>query len=212
MPLTPPPASPLPAVLAVMALCSGIELVLQGADHGLWGSVLWRGLAWQYGGFWTGLLHDWQANFRGQSVLMFLTYSLVHTGFGHLLGNMLTLAALGQRLPVGMGAAGFLALYILSILGAASSFGLLDHGAAPMVGASGAVFGLAGALTLWHMQARPGRVWLRLALILTGLILLNLIPWWLQGGRLAWQAHLGGFVTGFGFAAAYRRLVSKIRS
>lgn len=216
-PLTPAPARAFTAIVAVIALCSGVELVLQGADHGLWGSVRWRGLVWAYGGFWSGLLQDWQPNFPGQGVLMFLTYSLVHTGFAHLLGNMLTLAALGQRLPDRMGAAGFLALYALSSLGAALGFALLDHGAAPMIGASGAVFGLAGALTLWDIQARPvpvwsPLVWRRLALILTGLVLLNLIPWALQGGNLAWQAHLGGFVTGFGLAALYPGLLAKIRS
>ena len=204
-----------PAVQGLIAVCTLVELVLQGADHGLWGSVLWRQLAWQYGGFWPGLLQDWQPNFRCQAGVMFVTHSFLHAGFGHLFGNMVTLAALGRMMPRRTTTGGFAALYALSSLGGALGFALLDHGSAPMVGSSGAIFGLAGALTLWDAQARRGDVISRLALILLGLILLNLVTWWMQGGNLAWQAHLGGFLTGFTLAAtcrAYPRLVAKIRS
>lgn len=189
------------------------ELVLQGADHRLWGSVLWRGMAYQYGGFWPGLLQDWQPNFRFQAETMFATYAFLHAGLGHLVGNMVTLAVVARRMTCGT--AGFLALYGLSMLGGALGFALLPHEAAPMVGASGAIFGLAGALTLEDLRHGPRNRWLRLALILTVLALLNLVTWGLQGGNLAWQAHIGGFVAGFAGAAgaaAYPRLLAKIRS
>lgn len=198
-----------PAVVGLIAVCTAVELVLQGADHRLWGSVLWRGMAYQYGGFWPGLLHDWQPNFRFQSVLMFGTHGFLHAGLGHLAGNMVTLALLAQRMPRGVTTGGFLALYGLSMLGGAAGFALLPHGTSPMVGASGAIFGVAAALT-WLDGTQYG--WRRLAPILTGLVVLNLVTWGLQGGNLAWQAHLGGFVTGFAVMAAYPRLLAKIRS
>ena len=207
------PGYPARAVTWVIVLCCTVELVLQGADHRLWGSVLWRSMAYQYGGFWPGLLADWQPNFRFQPMLMFGTYAFLHSGLGHLMGNMVTLAVVARRMACG--AAGFLALYGLSMLGGTAGFALLPHGTAPMVGASGAIFGLAGALALDDMLHRPHNRWLRLALILTGLFVLNLITWAMQGGNLAWQAHLGGFVTGFAVAAtaaAYPRLLAKIRS
>ena len=213
-----PPALPHPGlgpvVAGLIALSAAVELTLQGADHGLWGSVLWRELAYQYGAFWPGLLQDWQPNFRLQAVTMFVTHGFLHAGFGHLLGNMVTLAALGQRLRR-IRPGGFLALYALSMLGGAAGFALLPHGPSPMVGASGAIFGLAGVWTLQAAQDGGRNGGRRLALILTGLILVNLITWGLQGGNLAWQAHLGGFVTGFAAAAgaaAYPRLLAKIRS
>ena len=34
-------------VLALIGLCTGVEVLLEGADHRLWGSVLWRPLASQ---------------------------------------------------------------------------------------------------------------------------------------------------------------------
>jgi membrane associated rhomboid family serine protease len=37
--------------------------------------------------------------------------------------------------------------------------------------------------------------------LLIGLIVLNLLLYFLVAGMLAWQAHLGGFVAGFAFAA-----------
>lgn len=197
---------PGPAVAGLILLCTTVELVLQGADHGLWGSVLWRDLAYQYGAFWPGLLGDWQPNFRFQAVTMFVTHGFLHAGPAHLIGNMVTLAALGQRLR-GIPPRGFLTLYGLSMLGGAAGFALLPHGPSPMVGASGAIFGLAGVWTVQVARGDSGR----LALIVTGLVGVNLITWALQGGNLAWQAHLGGFVTGFA-VAGYPRLLARIRS
>lgn len=201
-----------PAVIGLIAVCTTVELVLQGADHRLWGSVLWRGMAYQYGGFWPGLLHDWQPNFRFQAVLMFGTHGFLHAGLGHLVGNMVTLAVLAQRMPRRVTTTGFLALYAMSMLGGAAGFALLPHGASPVVGASGAIFGVAGALTWQDVTQRQHGGGRRLALILAGLIVLNLVTWALQGGNLAWQAHLGGFLTGFAAMAAYPRLLAKIRS
>ena len=86
---------PSPVVLTLVILMCLIEAVLQLADHGLVGSARWRQLAYQYGAFWAGLLHDWQPNFRLQPASMFLTYSMLHGGLGHLLGNLAALLALG---------------------------------------------------------------------------------------------------------------------
>jgi membrane associated rhomboid family serine protease len=77
-----------------------------------------------------------------------------------------------------------------------------------MVGASGAIFGLAGAWT-WLLGAdrrRAGQsapaVALRVAGIMVVLALLNWAMWWLQSGLLAWETHLGGYLAGFAVAAA----------
>jgi rhomboid protease GluP len=81
-----------------------------------------------------------------------------------------------------------------------------------MVGASGAIFGLAGALTVWDAGSRRSAgQWNRAPLILLGLAGVNLAMWWLQSGNLAWETHLGGCIAGMGFAL-YPRLVAKIRS
>lgn len=183
------------------------ELLLVLADHGLIGSARWRPLAWQYGGFWAGLLRGWRSNFAAQPATMFVTYAFLHTGPGHMIGNVVTLLAIGGPLLERFGTRGFLAIYAAAILGGGLAFGLLSASPAPMVGASGAIFGLAGAWTWLQAADRaqdgagPGAVALRVAGIMAGLALLNLVMWLLAGGVLAWETHLGGYLAGLAMAA-----------
>jgi membrane associated rhomboid family serine protease len=188
--------------LGLILICSGIEAVLMGADLRLWGSILWRPLAYQYGGFWAGLLHGWTPNFAAQPVTMFASYAFLHAGLSHLAGNMLALVALDRLLAGRLGSWGFLALWSLAALAGALAFALILPGARVMVGTSGALFGLAGALLVWEAQARrhAGRAVVLWSLgCVLALVGLNALVWALQGGNLAWQAHLGGFVAGVGW-------------
>ncbi|MGM0661858.1 MAG: rhomboid family intramembrane serine protease, partial [Pseudomonadota bacterium] len=82
-------------LLGIVGVCILVEAILQGADFGLWGSSRWRGLAYQNGGFWRGLLGSWRPNYAGQPALMFASYGFLHGGFFHLAVNMITLASLG---------------------------------------------------------------------------------------------------------------------
>ena len=175
------------------------ELILQAADLGLIGSARWRPLAYQNFAFWVGLLQDWRPNYALQPYAMFVTYSVLHGGLGHLVGNLAALAVLGPIVVEQAGPRGFLAVWILSVLGGAVAFGLLSSSPQPMVGASGALFGLAGAWLAWDGQeARRLRapLWPVLGRM-AGLVLLNGVLWVLQGGQLAWETHLGGFAAGW---------------
>ena len=197
-------------LLVLILLPTTIECVLWGADHGLWGQLRWRGLAYQYGGFWAGLLHNWQPNYAAQPVTMFASYALLHAGMGHLIGNLSGLALLGELAAERVGARGLITLYAASAFGGAAAFGALSTSAAPMIGASGAIFGLAGAWTVWDWQDhrnRPDRIWAwRTPAIILALGLMNAAIWLLQGGNLAWQTHVGGFATG-AFLAMLPRLM-----
>lgn len=187
------------ALLLIFLVCVLIEGVLQGADFGLWGSPRWRGLTYQYAGFWRGLLDNWQPNYAAQPVVMFGSYGFLHGGAGHLLVNMITLISLGRLVIERVGQLRFAVIYALSLLGGAVGFAFLSTAVQPMVGASGALFGLAGVLTGWEYTARRlaregiGPV-LRVLVLLT---LLNLIMYWAMGGNLAWETHLGGFLAGW---------------
>ena len=186
-------------VASIIGLCCLIETALVAADLGLIGSRLWRSQAYQFGGFWPGLLRDWQANYPTQPYAMFGSYAFLHGGWVHLVINMITLYSLGHAILDRVGRLGFLAVYLAAILGGAAGYGLLNTSPQPMVGASGALFGLAGAWVAWlyidRFAAQIG-LW-PVARIVALLIAMNIVMWWAMDGQLAWQTHLGGFVAGW---------------
>ena len=189
--------------LAIILVCALLELTFQLADRGFIATPRLRFLAYTYGGFWPGLLSDWQPNFPGQSAAMFLTYSVFHGGFWHFLFNMITLLSLGAAVHDRGGMPRYVAIYVASILGGAMVYGLLAPNYNPMVGASGALFGLVGALVAWDTAERRAlkltlRPVLRVILVLAAM---NVVLWWAMNGQLAWQTHLGGFLAGAAAAA-----------
>jgi membrane associated rhomboid family serine protease len=190
--------APYAVLLCILGICVLVEAVLQGADHELWGSRRWRGLAYQNGGFWRGLLDNWRPNYAAQPITMFASYGFLHGGFWHVSVNMITLASLGRPVIERVGQSRFAMIYALSLLGGAAGFAILSSAAQPMVGASGALFGLVGALTSWDViDRRSAQVGLAPTLKVVGLlVLLNLVMYWAMAGRLAWEAHLGGFLAG----------------
>lgn len=196
--VTAPPAQPW-ALVVLIVLCCAVEAVLQLADWQISGPARLRSLAYEYGGFWVGLLQSWTPNYPSQPYLMFLTYGFLHGGLLHLVVNMVTLWSLGMAVLDRVGTRGFVLLYGASLLGGAAGFALLASTLAPMVGASGGLFGLAGGLLAWGYV---DRFTLRQALWpvarAAGLLLtLNVVMWWALDGQLAWETHLGGFIAGW---------------
>jgi membrane associated rhomboid family serine protease len=118
----------------------------------------------------------------------------------HIMLNMYTLWIFGQALEPLLGRVRFLALYLLSAVGGSVGYLLLNpvlvpgQGLVGVVGASGAIFGLFGAMLLVqrHRGGDTRQLWVLIAI--NGVIGF-LIP------QIAWQAHLGGLITG-GLCAA----------
>lgn len=188
----------LPPVLTVLVLACVLP---EAAIHLFPYPELVRGRLIQNFAFWPGLLKGWRANFAFQPELMFLTYGFLHAGITHLLFNMITLVSLGRFLVEELGAWRFMLLYGLAQLGGGLGYALLTTQTAPMVGASGALFGLAGAL-VW-MRLREGLSAMTTAealrdiawpvLLLVGM---NVVMYVAMDGQLAWETHLGGFLAG----------------
>jgi membrane associated rhomboid family serine protease len=119
-----------------------------------------------------------------------LTSVFAHGSIIHILLNMYTLWIFGSIMEPMLGRARFLALFLIS--GFAGSVGVLLLGSPlqPVVGASGAIFGLFGAFFI--IQRRLGGN----AMQMLVLIALNIGIGFLPGLNIAWQAHVGGLVGG----------------
>ncbi|MDD7969770.1 rhomboid family intramembrane serine protease [Roseinatronobacter sp. HJB301] len=192
-----------PAVLVLVAITCLPEILLTLLGTISPNASQWRMTAIAYGAFWNGLLQGWEPLYLFQREAMFASYAFLHGGLMHLLGNMVAVLALGGIVVARIGQKGFLLLYAISAFGGAAGFALLSGSETPMVGASGAVFGLIGAWKFWEWQARQhfGSPMRPLWSSLIGLVILNIVLWVLLSGLLAWEAHLGGFLAGVLFAA-----------
>lgn len=198
-PVAPSPRAGSWSLVCLIAICVGVELLLQLADRGLFLSSNLRRLVYEYGAFWPGLTGDWTPNYTGQPWLMFITYGLLHGGVAHLVVNMITLWSLGRVVLDRVGTLSFLLVYLGAQVWGGIAFALLAEPVPPMVGASGALFGLAGAVLAWNYVDRytyREGLW-PVAQAAGGLVVLNLILWWAMAGQLAWETHLGGFIGGW---------------
>ncbi len=194
-------------LFALVAAIALPELLISLAE---WvGSRRWRTLSYEYGAFWAGLLRGWRPNYQVQPVTMFVSYAFLHASFTHMLGNLLGLLWLGLETLGRAGTRGLVAVYLSAMLGGALAFGLVVPSSSPMVGASGAVFGLAGACSVWEARARRRRsgtrAGVRFVTVCFGVfVALNLASWMVNEGALAWQTHLGGALAGALVAVAMR--------
>lgn len=191
-----------PVVLLIVAACALPEVAMTLLETPLFGATGLRRQLIVHGAFWPGLLGDWEPVWPGQPAAMFLTYAFLHGGLMHLLFNMLVLVHLGRETVMRLGQGGFALLFAVTAALGAAAFALISPSPGPMVGASGAVFGLFGATQYWEYQRRRaagaplGPVWR----MMFGLVLMNVVLWFLVSGYLAWEAHLGGYLAGFAFA------------
>ena len=127
-----------------------------------------------------------------------ITVLVVHGGFFHLGLNMLAVWMIGRSLEPLLGRWRFLALYLLGGVGGSVGVALIAPGIW-VVGASGAVFGLLGALLVIgrHIGANISGI-----LIVLGI---NLVIGFIPGFQVAWQAHLGGLAIGALIGLIYAR-------
>lgn len=133
-----------------------------------------------------------------------ITSAFVHFGLLHLGLNMVALVFLGRPLEQVFGKVKFLVLYLASALGGSALFLVF---ARPLAnpnqetiagGASGAIFGLFGALLVLQLYKviRAGGL---LPILGLNLVISFLVP------GIGWQAHIGGLIIGTGVTWAFMR-------
>lgn len=154
-----------------------------------------------------------------EALLALFTYSLLHGGYLHLGINMIWLAAFGSPLASRIGTLRFLLFWALTSLAAVLlHFVLQPFDPSPVVGASGAISGMMGAAARFgfHIDRASGKpafsgLVLSIPQVLRSRTAVVFLVVWMAANvvtglgygapdgmaRIAWEAHIGGFVAGF---------------
>jgi membrane associated rhomboid family serine protease len=126
-----------------------------------------------------GFVHDWSSPW-------------------HILLNSYAIWIFGRQLEPMLGKLRFLVLYLTSIIGGSVAVLWLSDPQTPVVGASGALFGLMGAYFI-IIKTIGGN-----SSTIFGLIAINLVMGFFVSG-ISWEGHLGGLITGLAISFIYSR-------
>ena len=143
---------------------------------------------------------------RGHEYYRLLTSMFMHFGINHIVNNMLVLFVLGDNLERAVGKARYLLIYVLSGLGGNLLSCYLDYQDGSMsvsAGASGAIFGVMGAM-LYVLLVNHGRLedlTVRQIAIMAGFSLY----FGFTSSGVDNAAHIGGLVSGFVLALLFYR-------
>jgi membrane associated rhomboid family serine protease len=135
-----------------------------------------------------------------------VTNLFVHANFWHLFANMITFYFFGSFLYRLIGRNRFLLVYFAGgIFGNIIFFLLPPSPFSTAIGASGAVFALAGVLVVLMPKLRV-LLYFIVPLPLWVVVLVFMVIWsFIPGLNIAWQAHLGGLVLGLVSGYIFRR-------
>ena len=162
------------------------------------------------------------ANFSLQTLFSSL---FLHGGLMHLAGNMMFLFIFGNNVEYRLGHLRYLLAYLGCGIAATLFFSLFSlNSQIPLIGASGAIFGILGCYFLWFPKNRVRCILFLFPFLVTTILLParlllgfylvidNVLPFVLSdnyGSSIAHGAHIGGFLAGLGIAWGgnhYRRL------
>jgi membrane associated rhomboid family serine protease len=141
----------------------------------------------------------------------FVTAAFLHGPIIHIMFNMFALWQVGSYLEPMLGRLRFAILYLVSAVGGSVGYLLLTSPEVTVggtfwrgtVGASGAVFGLFGAMLVLNRHLGRSSAGIAVVILINGAI--GFLP------GIAWQAHLGGLVTGAALAAVITATAPKGR-
>ena len=141
--------------------------------------------------------------FRPIDILSLITVNFLHAGWFHLGINAVTLAAFAAGMEKRMGAKNMLIVFFLSsALACLTHLAVSPHSQEPLIGASGGISGLFGAVLvmLKHDNQLQGQRILPMVI----LWIVISVGFGMMGGpndeQIAWVAHIGGFIAGLGIS------------
>ncbi|MBV8652025.1 MAG: rhomboid family intramembrane serine protease [Alphaproteobacteria bacterium] len=153
--------------------------------------------------------------FSWTALLSPLTHQFLHANLAHLGMNMLALLAFGAGVERRLGSLKMLVFTLVcGLFGAAVHFAVYPHSFDPVIGASGAISGLFGAVMRFQLRGgRNGSIWPMVGLFLV----LNFVtgvagvgaP---EGETVAWVAHTGGFLAGLFLFGLFDRHAPQLRA
>jgi len=198
--MTPPPPPPREPIFNPAAFEAVPVVLLVAAMVAIQAWVSTRGIYSQnvfYGEYAFFATRMWQ----GRDLTALVTHAFLHGGWAHLVMNMIALFALGTFCWKRMGSVNFFGFFAITAAAGAITFALIRPGeTGPLVGASGAIFGLLAAfkyIQFAHIAERGVDVRRDAILFLVQITVLNLILGLATGGMMAWEAHFGGLAIGW---------------
>lgn len=131
----------------------------------------------------------WVPGVADGAVWQLFTSAFTHVQVWHIAANMIALWVLGPQLEAVLGRVRFLALYLVSALAGSVTVYWLSGEGSLTLGASGAIFGLFGALFVVVLKV-GGNLRQIVWLLAINAFITVAIP------NISWQGHLGGLVGG----------------
>jgi len=136
----------------------------------------------------------------GSRLWTLVTHMFLHADVAHIAFNMAALVFLGSALERRIGSARFACVYLISGVTAALIFVLLNPlSSTPAVGASAAIFGVMGTLTLLYPTSLIFVLFVPVPTLLISVFYTFAIINIIQAGAAGWvaqEAHLAGLLSG----------------
>lgn len=123
-----------------------------------------------------------------------VTAGFLHEGLLHIAVNMYSLYVLGRFVEPALGSPRMLLVYLVSLVASSLSVTYFSAANVPTLGASGAIFGIFGAL--FAIGFKFGRRGMALIKTMLPILVINLV-FTFAIPQISWQAHIGGLVVGF---------------
>jgi membrane associated rhomboid family serine protease len=205
------PINPLPkAVILLLCIVGGVELVLQLGERGLIGGPMaigWR-LEWARAFGFSDTVFDWMRtnqSLRIADLARLFTYSFIHGSLTHILFILVFILAIGKFVAEICGDIALLVIFMASAVIGALGYGLILDEGQLLIGGYPAVYGLLGAFTWVQFEIRreKGESGARAFQLIGAFMIIQLVYKFMYSGGNDWLAELFGFLTGFGLAIVF---------